>query len=868
MVGLVCGSAAGAESWCAVLTSRALARHVLASRQPLAVLLVLALLPFGLFGAETLGQQVFFHHDIQYYFYPYHKLVADTVASGALPLWNPYAFGGIPLLGDGQTAIFSPPNWLFFLLPAAQALTLVVLLQFSIAGTGAFLYVRSLGLGLWAATVAALSFMFSGFLVARVVHLSIMAGVAMIPLIFWSLERLIQEGNARRFALTALMVALQVVCGHPQAPIYTALAAGLYIVVLAGWRWQRAGMREAGAFALRLGGAYGAGYLLAAVQLVPWVEFARFSPRAAGASYGFVTDISLRGVDWLLWLLPYAYGGVRQSWLQSLPDWPGAHTYLWEREAYIGVLPLALAVLGLAELPRLRQLLGQRPRKQASPATLTASTYTRLQYERLWALVVVLVVMLLVTAGDSTPVGRFVYWLPVVGKLRGYGRAAGVAAFVLTTLAAYGTERLIARQRPASTQRGYDRVAIGVAVVLPTVVVGAVLSANLALGRLSEDPAAFQRYATLARALRFGNANASMPLILAGASAALLCWLARGMNWRNAWLVLGLIAVDVGGFAVTFNPVTTPEQFTRVPGSVAYLRGDPGLYRVATLVTDNEPPLPVAQDQLAISWALAYGVEEINGFNSLQPRRYTDLLFGPEVEDVSYGLFGDPAPVREDNRLLAMLDVKYLLVQRQARVTPGAGWTQVYADSNVTIYRNPERYGRAYFVRGVTVQPDAIAIRQAVRAAGFDPRQQAFVEDRLPLDVARQVSLASEATVDADSVQVTRVSPNELRLTTRASRARFLVLSEMWFPGWHAEIDGRETPLYRTNYLLRGLVVPAGEQTIRVYYWPGSLLLGAGVSLIAFVILAAAVVISSRRQVPDPIAAGTPEPRRTDRQQL
>ena len=67
------------------------------------------------------------------------------LADGHLPLWNPYVFSGIPLLGDGQTAMFYPPNWLFFLLPAETALNLVVLLQFSIAGVGMFAFARTLG---------------------------------------------------------------------------------------------------------------------------------------------------------------------------------------------------------------------------------------------------------------------------------------------------------------------------------------------------------------------------------------------------------------------------------------------------------------------------------------------------------------------------------------------------------------------------------------------------------------------------------------------------------------------------------------------------------------------------------------------------
>ena len=76
-----------------------------------------------------------------------------------------------------------------------------------------------------------------------------------------------------------------------------------------------------------------------------------------------------------------------------------------------------------------------------------------------------------------------------------------------------------------------------------------------------------------------------------------------------------------------------------------------------------------------------------------------------------------------------------------------------------------------------------------------------------------------------------------LGLETSVVQQRFLVLSEMYFPGWHAMVDGVETPIYRTNYLFRGIAVPAGQHTVMFVYRPMSVLIGAGVSLAALVII-------------------------------
>ncbi|MEM8535422.1 MAG: hypothetical protein AAGF95_31600, partial [Chloroflexota bacterium] len=132
------------------------------------IVFMLFVLPLVVFAPIALMRGVFYILDVQYYFYPYHIMPANLIEQGHLPLWNPYTFSGIPLIGDGQTALFYPPNWLFFFLPGAVALNYVVLLQFAIAGIGTYLFARSLGLWQMAACVAAIAFMFSGFLATRV----------------------------------------------------------------------------------------------------------------------------------------------------------------------------------------------------------------------------------------------------------------------------------------------------------------------------------------------------------------------------------------------------------------------------------------------------------------------------------------------------------------------------------------------------------------------------------------------------------------------------------------------------------------------------------------------------------------------------
>jgi len=799
----------------------------------------LLVLPLLVFWPAALGLRAYFHHDLQYYFYPYHKLVADIVAAGELPLWNPYAFGGMPLIGDGQTALFYPPNWLFFALPAEHALALAVLLHYGIAGAATYAYSRQLGLVRLAAAIAALAFMFNGFLVSRVVHYSIMAGAALVPLLFWAVDRLWMRPGRARFALAAAAVALQAVAGHPQLPIYTAVALGLYCGAIAVQRWRQ-GWRALRPLAL-LCGMYLAGYALAAVQLLPWIEWAAFSPRAANASYEFVSYHSLRAWDWLLFLFPYAMGGLVENMLQTAPAWD-LPVYLWERLGYVGLAPLGLAIVGLAN------------KGQPEGAGRTKQGDAHMLRERWLALVVVLLGMLLIAAGSSTPAGYLVYLVPALGKLRAYSRAVAVAVFALAVLAGYGAHRLAAAGARPRTVRS---ALVAGALVFATVDL-ALLAANVAGVALIEAwaPALVAEpvwKTMLARNLQLGEANAYMPLVLATATTALLFGAALRPRAALAPLLL-LTAADMLLFAWSFNPTVDAALFRSVPPSVQFLRADGSRYRTASFISDDRLSLQAAQSQLAISWALPYAIEDINGFNSLQTRRHLDLLLGPSEQDVSYGKLRDASLLASNDPVLDLFGVKYALVQRQygvplpdeldARMDPEARprWVRAYSDRYVVIYRNREPLPRAFFAAQVTVERDPPATLAAVTASGFDPRQTSIVEG-ISTAQAQRLSAPTPGTVE-----LRRDGPNELRLRTAADSEQLLVLSEIWAPGWHAELDGRPVPILRTNYLFRGVVVPAGTHELRMVYRPASLLWGAALSAAAVLILGLGILTQRRKQ--------------------
>ncbi|NOK59791.1 MAG: hypothetical protein GFH27_549285n315 [Chloroflexi bacterium AL-W] len=798
----------------------------------------LFVLPLIVFAPIALMRGVFYILDVQYYFYPYHIMPANLIEQGHLPLWNAYTFSGIPLIGDGQTALFYPPNWLFFFLPGAIALNYVVLLQFAIAGIGTYVFARSLGLWQMAACVAAIAFMFSGFLATRVVHLSILSGAALMPLVFFCVERALRAGTARWFVVAAIVVALQAFAGHPQVPIYTALALGLYTIVRAiermisfrQWHWILV-------FPLQLVGIYVLGYLFAAIQLVPWIELGSFSPRASEASFDFVFRSSMQGDNWLLFLFPYLYGSLNVGLYADQPmDIPTA-IKTWEHSAYVGILPLALALIGLfglAQLPhrKERHQQDERATVRLLPETVVAADYRRWFSILFFALL--LAVGVIMAAGDQTPFAELIYATPALGRLRAVERAIILAAFALTLLAAFGTQRIV-EPGPRGRRIVLQLEMLLVAILVPIVPLGIVYFADHPTLQ-----AAFSLQPNDLANLQISRLNILIPIQIALVSALLLCWwIVRVPTGFSKSLALALILVDVGSYAALFHPTNDPQLYDQQPEVVEFLEQDESLYRKATFLQTDQIETEIARGTLAVSWGMVYGVEDINGFNSLQPRRYTDYLFSPQTEDVSYGKLSNEALLQPESPVLHSLNVKYLLVPQDLQPEMGSTFEQVYEDELVRVYENTAVYERAYFVDTVEVQNDQQTVLETVTATGFDGKQTALVETKTPLTIS---SATGEATV-----AITNHTPNQTTLTAATEEERLLVMSEMYFPGWHAYIDGEESPIYRTNYLFRGIVVPEGEHTITFLYRPNSLIIGSTLSMVSIIVMIGLLLMRQRK---------------------
>lgn len=275
--------------------------------------------------------------DVRALFVPWLTFARRAVHAGHLPLWDTYQSAGYPFLANPQVAFFYPPTWLAFLLPVRYALSIHVALHMFLLTSGTLVAARKFGASWLGAVLAALSIGFSSFVGARILagHIGVLATFSWLPWLLWASwwTNWKQEGQSWRAVLSGVPFGLAILAGHTTSLLYVGtvwLALSIYLATI---HRRLSPLRN---FLLSLA----VGIALAAVQLVPLLQFTQFSSRFVSADFQAATEYSLPTGHLLTLLLPEYFGEPTRIGYWSLPVFE-------EFAYYAGILPLLALVLAL-----------------------------------------------------------------------------------------------------------------------------------------------------------------------------------------------------------------------------------------------------------------------------------------------------------------------------------------------------------------------------------------------------------------------------------------------------------------------------------------------------------------------------------------
>lgn len=749
----------------------------------LALLLLLCLLFFWrVITPSDVDRGSFRQGDFYDQFHAFATFEFNQLSQGQLPLWNPYTYSGHPFLADVQSAVFYPPSLLTMLLSfprgfSAFALELEAIAHFFLAGTFTYFFARRLFHNRAAALISAVTFAFGGYLTSfPPLQLAILETVVWLPLILLFVDMGVTElGRDRR-----CLVVFHLLLGG--------LALGVAIL---------AGHPQSAMYLFYVS-------LLYFVFKV-WYVWRLTTPSGRGISFGVAaTGFLVFVLSGLGLAAAQALPSLEYMLLSSRPELgyeelASGFAYLdfvqillphatgfWS-PLYVGIFPLVLALYALYLLVW-GQLSGDSAQQRGWRVEIT-----------FWAIVAG--AALLLTVGDESFLYSLFYLLvPGFGLFRGQERAAFVFSLALSLLAGYGFTALVATMETEAREKDFRTLLRLVAGLALGVTILTVLSLY---GR--STPGATPGGLTDAML----GLGVFVLLLLGGSLIWLLVWRQHtGGGLLLACLAILLVFLDL--FTVNARPNVQSrkiENQVQPSGVIGELQAQPGTFRV-----HNEW-------RLQGNYGCVYGIEDTWGASPLRLASYEHFIQRVPQE-----------------RAWQLLNVGYVVTWLDDLAVPthqSGSATRIYEEPTKKqemdyVHHLDEEHPRAWLVYETEVLPGEDQVLDRLAQPEFDPYQVALLTEPLPSSLAGQPAEKTVRLVDS--------SASRLVLEVDQSADGLLVLSEIYYPGWRARVDGRLEPVLRADAILRAIAVPAGQHRVEMTFEPLSIRLGLAISAVTLLL--------------------------------
>lgn len=363
-----------------------------------------------------------FCEDLLYQYYPFRNFYATSLREGVFPLWDPFIFSGMSLIGDIQSAIFYPFNIVLALFVSGDrlsfyALELQIVLHVLLAGIFTYIYAREIKLSKNASVISAVTFMFSASLITRTIHMTFVNVIIWLPLILLFLHKALKEENFFFSVLGGVFMGLSMLAGCPQFSLhifYFLIFYTLFFIIINRNKYSplKSLCFLSGILIISLG--------ISAIQYLPAFEYSQYTVRES-MTFEKSAILSVHPSHFITFLAPKIFGTFSGAGETSVPFWGGHGLYgaFWETAIYIGVFPIILLLFAFKE------------RKN----------------KMVWFFACMTVFFVLALLGKYTPLYEFMYnCLPGFNKFRIPGRFSTVLSFSMAMLAGFGANFIFSKK--------------------------------------------------------------------------------------------------------------------------------------------------------------------------------------------------------------------------------------------------------------------------------------------------------------------------------------------------------------------------------------------------------------------------------------
>ncbi len=731
-------------------------------------------------------------------------------AEGEEIYWIDNAFGGMPTYQLGARYPFdflTPIHKIFQLIPQPAEILFLYLL-------GAYLFLLIIKMPIPIAVLGAFAYGLSTYLliILQVGHNTKAQALAYMPLAIGGMCLLLQNKRLPGFVLTVFALAMQIRANHYQMTYYMLL---LMLVIFMSYfieaiKAQSLKTFSKSAFLLIISGILALG--LNAPPLLATSEYTQFSTRgkseltnnpdgtpkesSSGLSRDYITQFSYGIFESFNLIAPRIQGGgssedlgdnsdlyeflvqnglsraQSKGFVANVPTYWGSQPIL-EAPAYVGVTVVFLAILALFVV--------KGPLRNA--------------------LLVGIVVSLLLSWGKNLPwlTNFFIDYFPLYNKFRAVSSIQVILEFCFPVLASMGVYHFYINSEKTN-RTNLMKVALGFVAILVLLL----LSRGI-----------FDFSGPMDSYIKDGYGSVLMEQILEARKqiynydlirAIIYCLLISGVfvlfykgkigKKLTISILILLILSDLIGVS---NRYIDRDRFVspRQKNNLFQLNsGDQAILQDNTRFRVYEPSLQLSGARTS------YFHNAIGGYHGAKPRRFEEL----------YDFFS----LNQIEGVMDMLNVKYLLFQEE---------------NEQKVIENPNALGNAWAIDSLMLVASADEVLEQMKSLDFS--NEAVV---LASEAPENIPLRFDSSV-LDKIELSTAKPTGLTYNFSASADQFIVFSEMYYPnGWYAEIDGKPVVHFPVDYVLRGMMVPAGDHTISFRFDPPVIQLGTNIRLITLLL--------------------------------
>lgn len=748
-------------------------------------------------------------------FFPNRVLLKNALSQGTVPLWNPYIYSGAPFMASFDTSVWYPFSLVASLLPAVEGWNFLVIIQPIVSVIFMYLFLKSIKFRPSIAAYGALAYGFCGWMVVYWQEILVLEhSFLWLPLALYASNRLwVRKGDVMGFLLLVMGLAFSVLGGFFQMSVY------VYAVVIV-WNIfrfisllrKKSARRSAYIIVL----AILCSVLIVCIQLIPSIQAYILSPRGTGdGSFVFRDDL----LSWshLITLFAPDYWGNPATY-----NYFGRGGFYFEKIIFIGIIPLLFTVYGML--------------------------HAKQKIAVFWTVLG----LVSFSMGFALPTSWLPYYLNIPILSSSYPtRIFAVSAFSFIILSCYGLEMFLRdpeRKKAVMILAGFSVILVASwAVVISAWCIHS--GTPLCIG---------QTYLTWGRIGTMLSITKDAGFY---ATVSLRNLIVPSLFLASGWILLILPGISRKLVLVSVYGLTIISSI--------YFATKYVYFGERRFVYPDLPVITELTDLAGYNRVWGYGRAFIeknlpqyfhwfstDGYGNLSSGRYAQLLStitnggklgGPIrrsdtdlYETSEWDPFGSVNPYRL--RMMSLFGIKYVLEAKTGelkdRITtdirfPREQFKLVWENESWRIWEYADALPRAMFATRYVVHNDPQQLVDTLYDPSVDLADTVILERNPVLPLLTKV----DTSVSTGSAQITSYGMNSVSISTTSSSDGFVVLSDTYYPGWIATVDGKPAEIYRADFTIRAVPVPKGTHTVIFTYKPVTFLTGSVLTLMGVLLI-------------------------------